>query len=132
MAPNGSDSSKRVASNEVGNGPHTDADRLSADARPTGVPAPEVPKGVSLSVAPDCVLSRRNKPITDLACLGLVRPPFVWKFLTVVFDITTSGWSRVFGLQLNDRGEVSKVEDVFVVGDGDQLINRLIEPRDCA
>lgn len=59
-----------------------EADRLSAAARPTvGVPA----TGVSLSVAPDCELSRRNKPITDLACLGLVRPPdFVFLFLYVI------------------------------------------------
>lgn len=54
-----------------------EADRLS---RPTiGVTVPGVPAvGVCPSAvsAPLVELSRLNKPITDLAALGFVRPPF--------------------------------------------------------
>lgn len=66
-------SSKTVAA-----GPAIDADLLS---RPTmGVTAPGVPLvGVwpSAVSAPLVELSRLNKPITDLAALGFVRPPKV-------------------------------------------------------
>jgi hypothetical protein len=55
--------------------PAIDADRRSAAARPMGVGMPVIWMSGSSWGDADPELSRRKRPITDLACLGFVSPP---------------------------------------------------------